>query len=130
MAELGSSPVLVDYASEESMTLDRGIEQSHRGGVMHWWALVEALVRAMIIEMAHVLVKDGASLLLVVDQQPVGALVADAVNEPFCVAVRPGRPGRDLDHLDAVGGEDGIEGGGELGVPVADQEAERGDPFT
>jgi hypothetical protein len=30
--------------------------------------------------------------------------------------------GRDLDDVDAFGGEHGIEGGGELGVPVADQE--------
>jgi hypothetical protein len=57
---------------------------------------------------------------LVVDQQPVGALFADATNEPFRIAVCPGCPGRDLDHIDAFGGEDGIEGGGELGIPVAD----------
>jgi len=67
---------------------------------------------------------------LVVDQQPVGALFADARNGPFRVAVRSGCPGRDLDHVDAFGGEDGIEGGGELGVPVADQVVEGGDPLA
>jgi hypothetical protein len=81
------------------MTLDRGVEQSHRGGVMQWWALVEALMRAVVSEVLGELIEDGAGVSLVVDQQPVGALVADAANEPFCVAVRPGRPGRDLDHL-------------------------------
>lgn len=55
--------------------------------------LVKALVRAMVIEMAHVLVEDGAGVSLVVDQQSVGALVADATNEPFRVAVRPGVSG-------------------------------------
>jgi hypothetical protein len=41
---------------------------------------------------------------------------------PLGVAVRSRRPRRDLDYIEAFGGEDGIEGGGELGVPVADQE--------
>ena len=92
--------------------------------------MVEALVRAVVIEMAHILVEDGEGMSLVVDQQPVGALFADAANEPFGVAICPGSPGRDLDHLDASGGEHRIEGGGELGVPVTDQEAERGDSLT
>ena len=68
LAVLSSSSVLVDHATEESMTPDRGVEQGHRGGVVPWWALVEALVRAMVIEMAHVLVQDGTGVLLVIDQ--------------------------------------------------------------
>ena len=36
----------------------------------------------------------------------------------------------DLDHVDALGAEDGVEGVGELGVPVADEEAERGGPVA
>jgi hypothetical protein len=50
------------------MTPDRGVEQSHRGGVVQWWALVEALVWAVVIEMAHILVEDGKGVSLVVDQ--------------------------------------------------------------
>jgi hypothetical protein len=64
----GCSPVLVDHFAEDSMATDRGVEQGHRGGVVPWWALVEALVRTVVIEMAHVLVEDGAGVLLVVDQ--------------------------------------------------------------
>jgi hypothetical protein len=90
LAELGSSPVLVDHAFEESMAPDRGVEQGHRGGVVPWWVLVEALVWAVIIEVLGVLVEDGEGVSLVVDQQLVVALVADAANEPFRVAVRPG----------------------------------------
>jgi hypothetical protein len=60
------------------MTPDRGVGQGHGGGVVRWWVLVEALVRAVVIEMAHVLVQDGAGVSLVIDQQPVGALFADA----------------------------------------------------
>ncbi len=77
-------------------------------------------MRAVVIEMVHILVEDGEGVSLMVDQQPVGALFADAANEPFGVAVCPGSLGRDLDDVEAFGGEDGIEGSGELGVPVAD----------
>jgi hypothetical protein len=91
---------------------------------VQWWALVEALVWAVVIEMAHILVEDGAGVSLVVDQQFVGAFLADRADEPFGVAVRLRCPGRNLDYFDAVGGEDSVEGGGEFGVPVADQGSE------
>jgi hypothetical protein len=39
--------------------------------------------------MVHILVEDGAGVSLVVDQHSVGALVADAADEPLGVAVRP-----------------------------------------
>ena len=87
-------------------------------------------MRAVVIEVTLVVVQHDAGVSLVVDQQPVGALLADATNEPFGVAVRLGCLRRDLDHLDIIGGENGIEGGGELGVPVTEQEAERTDPLT
>jgi hypothetical protein len=109
------------------MASDRGAERDHGGGVVGWWVLVQALVRAVVIEMAHVLVENGAGVSFVVDQQPVGAFGADAADKPFRVAVRPGRTGRDLHNVDAFGGEDGLESGGELGVPVADQEVEGAD---
>jgi hypothetical protein len=41
---------------------------------VQWWALVEALVRTVVVEVLGELVKDGAGVSLVVDQQPVGAL--------------------------------------------------------
>jgi hypothetical protein len=84
----------------------------------------------VVVEVPRKFVEGGEDMSLVVDQQSVGALFADAANEPFGVAVRPGRSGRNLDHINAFGGKSGIEGGGELGVPVADQEAERGDLIT
>jgi hypothetical protein len=130
LAELGGSSVLVDHAAEDLVASDRGAERDHGGGVVGWWVLAQALVRAVVIEMAHVLVENGAGVSFVVDQQPVGALGADAADEPFRVAVRPGRTGRDLDHGDAFGGEDGVEGSGELGVPIADQKAEGADLLT
>ncbi len=122
---LACVPILVDHAAEDAVTSDRGVEGYHGGGVVGWRVLVQALVWAVIVEVAHVPVEDGVGMSLVVDQHPVGAFGADAADEPFRVAVRLRRPRRDLDHVDAFGGEDGIEGGGEFGVPVADEEAKR-----
>ena len=46
------------------MAPDWGVEQGHDGGVVPWWALVEVLVRVVVLEMAHVLVEDGAGVSL------------------------------------------------------------------
>ena len=51
--------------------------------------MVEALVRPVVVEMALVVVKDGTSVSFVIDQQPVGALGADAANEPLGIAILP-----------------------------------------
>jgi hypothetical protein len=99
----GCAPVLVDQSAGDSVALDRGVAGDRGGGVVGWWVLIQALVGAVVIEVAHVLVKNSSGLSLVVDQQSVGAFGADASNEPFRVAVRPGRPRRDLDHGDVFG---------------------------
>jgi hypothetical protein len=52
--------------------------------------LVEALVWTVVVEMAIVLAKDHMGVTLVLDQHPVGALGADAADEPFRETVRPG----------------------------------------
>jgi hypothetical protein len=63
--------------------------------------LVEPLVWPVVIEMAHVLIKDSVGVSLVVAQQLVGAFGTDAAEESFRVAVRLGCAGRDLDDVDA-----------------------------
>jgi len=120
----GRSPVLVDYSAEELLTPDRDVESDHGVGIVAGRVLVEALVWAVFVEVAYVLVEDGVNVLFVVGQHPVGAFFADAADELFCIAVGPRRAGRDLDYGEAFGGKDGIEAVGELGVPVADQEAQ------
>jgi hypothetical protein len=112
------------------MASDRGVVGDDGGWIVVGRVLIETLVRAVVVEMVRVAVEDRAGVSLVVDQQSVGAFVADAANEPFGVAVCLGRPGRDLDDVEAFRGEDGIESFGELGVSVADQERERGDPLA
>ena len=58
------------------------------------------------------------------DQEVVEAFSAQGADEALCDRVRPRCPDRGADDPDAGAGEDGVEGGGELGVPVADQEPE------
>ncbi len=52
--------------------------------------MIQALVPTVVIEVAHVAVKNSSGGSFMVDQQSVGALGADAADEPFCVAVRLG----------------------------------------
>ena len=58
------------------------------------------------------------------DQQPVGAFAADAQDPPFGCGIGFRGLGRGAQYVDAGGGEDGVEGVGEFGVPVTDEEAE------
>jgi hypothetical protein len=51
-------------------------------------------------------------------------------HRPWNYAGSPNLVALDLDHVDALGAEDGVEGIGEFGVPVADEEAERGGPVA
>jgi hypothetical protein len=81
---------------------DRSVEGDPGSGIVGWRVLVESLVRPVVIEMAHVLLKNSVGVSLVVDQQLVGAFGTDAADEPFCVAVRPGRAGRGLDDVDTL----------------------------
>jgi len=71
------------------MASDRGIERAHGCRIVGRWVLVEPLVGAVVIKMAHVLVEDGAGVSLVVDQDSVDALGAYAADEPFGVGVFP-----------------------------------------
>lgn len=71
------------------MASDWGAEGDHGGRVVAGWVLVQSLVRAVVIEVALVLVEDSAGVLFVVDQYFVGALFPDRSDEPFGVAVSP-----------------------------------------
>ena len=86
------------------MASDRGAKGDLRGEFVGWWVLIQALMRAVVIEVASVAVEDAAGVSFVIDQDALGALGADAADEPFCVAVPLGRVGRDLDYVDALGG--------------------------
>jgi hypothetical protein len=56
------------------VALDRGVKGDRGSGVVGRRVLIQALVRAVVIEMAHVAVKNSSGVSFVVDQQAVGAL--------------------------------------------------------
>jgi hypothetical protein len=61
---------------------------------------------------------------LIGDQDPVEEFAANGADEAFGDRVGPRCLNRRLDHVDADRGEDGVEGGGELGVAIPDEEPE------
>ena len=122
LAGLGGSSIFVDHAAEDSATSDRGVAGDRGGGIVGWWVLVQALVRAVVIEGGE---RSGRGRC--------GRVVRGRSTSGRCTrsgrcrrtvprSSSPGRAGRDVDHVDALGGEHGIEGISELGIPVADQE--------
>ena len=89
----GCAPVLVDQSAEDLVATDRSAERDHGSGVVGGRVLIQALVRAVVIEMAHVAVKNNSGVSFVVDQQPVGAFGADAADEPVPRSSSPGAYG-------------------------------------
>jgi VIT1/CCC1 family predicted Fe2+/Mn2+ transporter len=65
---LGCSSVLVDDSAEDLLPPDRGVEGDHGVWLVAGRVLVEALVWPVFVEVAYVLVEDGAGVSLVVDQ--------------------------------------------------------------
>ena len=84
--------------------------------------LLQRPVRAMQVVMVGVLAEDQPQVPLAGDQYPVQALTASAGDPAFRDCVRPWRPHRALDDPHTDGSEDRAGCGGELGVPVPDQE--------
>src|SRR6266496_5012603 len=73
-----------------------------------------------------VLVDNGRQVTFADDEHPVGALAADGAHPALRERVRSPRLWWSLDHVDAVGAEHRVEGGGEFAVPVAQQESQSG----
>jgi hypothetical protein len=86
--------------------------------------LAEGAVWPVTVVMAFVVAQHGSGVLLVDDQDAVEEFATDGADEAFGDRVGPRCPHRSLDDPDVDGGEDRVEGGGELGVAVADQEPE------
>lgn len=86
---------------------------------------VECAVRPVAVVVVD---EDGEHALEVApvhDQEPVETLGPGRADEALGDRVRPRRPHRRLDDLDAFAGKDGVEVSRELAVAVADQEAKR-----
>ena len=81
-------------------------------------------MRSVGVEVLQVLAKYDVEVAWSGDQKVVEAFPAQGSDEAFCDRVRPGCPDRGADDLDVGTNEDGVERGGELAVPIADQEPE------
>src|SRR5262249_30626415 len=85
---------------------------------------IDAAVRAPGVVVHEIAGEDTLQVRPVPDQRPVQTLSTHGAYPPLGIRVRSGRPRWDLDCLNADRGEYRVERGGELGVAVADQEAE------
>src|SRR6476646_9345971 len=74
--------------------------------------------------MLRVLAQYRGEVALAGDQEVVEAFPAQRADEPLGDRVRPRSSDGGADDPDVGAGEDGVESGGELAVPVADQKAE------
>ena len=121
--------VFVDDTAEYSVASD---------GPVDWygdWPLVvvgsvlaSGLVGPMIVVVPRVLGQGLGCVVVVVDQDSIGALGADGAHEPFGITIRSWSPRWRLDDRDVLAGEHPVECRRELGVSVTDKEAKRGDP--
>ena len=79
-------------------------------------------MRSVIVVVAFELVQHGFGVSFVDDQEAVEEFAADCPDKALGDRIRPWCAHRRLDDPDVDGGEDRVEGGGELGVAVADEE--------
>jgi hypothetical protein len=76
-------------------------------------------MRAVVLD---VLDKDCFEVTAAEDEHPVEALAPDGALHTLADCVRPRGLDGGLDDPGALGGEGGVEGGGEFGIPISDEE--------
>jgi hypothetical protein len=88
------------------------------------WLLVERSVWSVAVVVGGVLGQDARQVSSAGDEDPVGALASDGADPAFRVGVCPWCLWWCAEYVDAGGGEDRVERGGELRVSVSQQEAQ------
>ena len=88
------------------------------------WRLPQGAVRAVAVVMIGILGQHRPQLPTPEDEHPVQHLPPNGTNPPLRIGIRPRRSHRRAQHRQSLGGEDGVECGGELRVPIADQKPE------
>ncbi len=119
----GHRMVLVDKAARHVMTMD--MQRWGSGGdstAGHRRTEVDATMRTLSVEVPGVPAEDSLELAMTDDEDPVEAFCPHRPHPTLCVGVGPRGSNRRLDHSDALAVEHCVEAGGELGVPVPDQE--------
>ena len=74
--------------------------------------LPQGTVRTVVVVMIDVLGQDSLEMPASQDQHPVQCLTPNGADPALRVGVRPRRPHRCAQHLESLGGEDRVEGGG------------------
>jgi hypothetical protein len=92
-----------------------------------WRCLPQGAVRAVAVGMVGVLGQHRPQLPTADDQHPVQQLPPDGAHPPLGVGVGLRRPHRRAQHPDSLGREHRVECGGELGIPIPDQQPELAD---
>lgn len=122
-ADRAGSAVLVDRSSEYLVAFDPAFHRHHHMLILIGRSLTTSLMRSMRVVVIAILVQNRAQVTFAVDQHSVGALGAYRTDPALGIAVRPRCSRRRFQHRYAHGGEHLIKHGGELGVPIADEEA-------
>jgi hypothetical protein len=89
--------------------------------------LLEGSVRPVLVVVSLVLAKDPERMSLVPDHCLVEQFASAAADPAFDDRVRAGRSDGTAQDPDPRAGEDRVEGSGELGVAIAEQERDSGD---
>lgn len=122
-------PVLVDESPEaigSSEVGEVGVAKKERGPTGRGRrALAEGPMRPVRVVMLDVLGEDGLEMPPAEDEHAIKALASESADDALADGVRPRCADRGLDDPDGLGGEDGVEGSGELGVAIPDQELDR-----
>lgn len=117
--------VFVDDTAEYSVASDGPVDWYGDGPpVVVGSVLASGLVGSMIVVVPRVLRQDPGCVVVVVDQDSIGVLSADGAHESFGITIGSWGSRRRLDDGDVFAGEHPVEGRGELGVSVTDEEAE------
>ena len=104
-------------------------DRGHCLGDQRGASLIEGSVRPMPVVVIHVFGEEDVDMAAAEDEEPVQALPTDGADKPLGDRVGARRPDGRLDDPDPFSGEDGVEGGGELGVAISDQELGQRRPF-
>ena len=95
--------VLVDHPGTLLAASHRGVHRDDDGRVVVGWQLLPPLMRSVVVEMVHVLADHGLRVPLVVDQNVVGAFLAQAAAPALDETVRRRGLRWDLHCLDVFG---------------------------
>ncbi len=116
--------VLVDQAVEDWSAMYRRAARLYCWPIRSWWCELECSVGLAVGVVGCVAVQHRPQVALVDDEQSVSDFASDGPDEPLGVGVGSRASWWDLHDLNAGGGEDRVERGGELTGPVADEEPE------